>query len=249
MLSPAAVFVTGSNRGIGLELIKQFVKLQKPPKYVFAACRDPDNAKDLQTLANSSSNVIIMKLDMNELDSFKSISDKVDETLQGEGLNMLINNAGVISMDTIDKVTAESMMQVYKINTVAPLMLTKAFIPALKRAASKLQSSEFSCNRAAIINMTSKVGSVADNTSGRLYPYRCSKAALNILTKSLSVELKDYGILANVLHPGWVKTDMGGPNALIDTATCVQGLMQVMSGLNEQSNGLMFDYAGKLIPW
>lgn len=72
---------------------------------------------------------------------------------------------------------------------------------------------------------------------------------MNILTKSLSVDLKDYGILASVLHPGWVQTDMGGPNALIDTTTCVQGLVQVMAGLNEQSNGLMFDYAGKLIPW
>jgi len=139
------------------------------------------------------------------------------------------------------------MMQVYKTNTVAPLMLTQAFLPLLKKAAADKEDK--STLKAWILNMSSKAGSIEDNGMGGVYSYRASKAALNIVNKSLSVDLKSDGIHAVVLHPGWVQTDMGGPRALIATSECVTGLMKVMSTLDETKTGMFFDNNGKVIPW
>ncbi|XP_060063672.1 C-signal-like [Ylistrum balloti] len=249
MLSPRSVLITGANRGIGLELVRQFLQLETPPKHVFATCRSPDKAEDLHTLANSNGAVQVLKLDVSEPDSFPGLREEVESVLQGSGLNLLINNAGIIGRDDLSSVTVQRMESLYRTNTIGPLFLAKEFLPLIQKAAKAASNQPMSCTKAAIVNMTSKVGSMEDNGSGGRYPYRTSKAALNMVTKNLSVDLKSDDILSVSLHPGYVKTDMGGPNALITSEQSVQGMMNVMAGLNEDTNGLMIDYAGKIIPW
>ncbi|OWF44910.1 uncharacterized protein LOC110457712 [Mizuhopecten yessoensis] len=249
MLSPRSVLITGANRGIGLELVRQFLQLETPPRHVFATCRCPDKAEDLHTLAKSSSAVSVLKLDVSVPASFPRAREEVEVILQGSGLNLLINNAGTIDRADLSSVTVESMQSLYLTNTIGPLFLAKELLPLIQKAAKASPGQPMSCSKAAIVNMTSKVGSMADNRSGGRYPYRISKAGLNMVTKNLSVDLMSDDILSTSLHPGYVKTDMGGPSALITAEQSVQGMLTVMAGLNTETNGLMLDYAGKIIPW
>lgn len=147
----------------------------------------------------------------------------------------------------MDAVTAEGMIQVYKTNVVAPLMLTKAFLPLLRRSVSQRNKDDSS--KTFIVNMSSGVGSITNNTWSTMYPYRPSKAALNMITKSLSVDLADEGIMAVALHPGWVQTDMGGSNASLTIKESVDGLITVIGSLDESKNGGFLDYTGKTLPW
>lgn len=250
-----SLLITGANRGIGLEFVKQLTRLPQPPKHIFATCRSPSEAKDLLQLASKYDCVHIIKLDVTSTSEYPSLVKTVETTLNGEGLNVLINNAGIYVRVPLEDVTEDLMMEHYRVNAIAPLLLVQAFLPLLKKAASASAAvNGLSCSRAAIINFTSIVASVGDNENGRYesggrYPYRASKAALNIITKSLSVDLKPHGILAVVLHPGWVQTKMGGPNALISTETSVAGLLRTMQGLNEETSGSFLNYDGTVIPW
>jgi NAD(P)-dependent dehydrogenase (short-subunit alcohol dehydrogenase family) len=126
-------------------------------------------------------------------------------------------------------------------------MLTQAFLPLLKKASC--DPNEKSLLKALVLNMSSLTGSIGDNGSGKKYPYRASKAALNVINKSLSVDLKPFGIMAVVLDPGWVKTDMGGKNALISTEESVSGMMKVIGSLDESKSGMWFNYRGNVVPW
>lgn len=249
MLCPSSILITGANRGIGLELVRQLLLLETPPKHVFATCRSPDKAEDLQKLAESNGAVRVLKLDVSEPESFPGVREEVEAVLQGDGLNLLINNAGIIARDNLAAVTVQGMESLYRTNTIGPLFLAKEFLPLILKAAKAGSGQPMSCSKAAIINMTSKVGSMEDNSSGGRYPYRISKAALNMVTKNLSVDLKADDILSVCLHPGYVKTEMGGPNALITSEQSVQGMINVMASLDAEKNGLMIDYAGKIIPW
>jgi len=245
------IFITGASRGLGLEFVKQFSELPQPPKLIFATCRNPDNATDLKELAAKNTNIQIHKLDVLDYSSYPAIVKWVEEKLvPGEGLNVLINNAAIASWEHGKlPVPREEMLSELETNAVSPLMLTQAFLPLLKKAAEAEGDSEMSCSRAAIINISSRMGSIQENTSGGSYPYRASKAALNMITKSLSLDLKPQGILAVVLHPGWVLTDMGGKNALINTTTSVEGMLKVMQGLNDDSSGAFISFKGEAIPF
>lgn len=249
MLCPKSVLITGANRGIGLEFVRQFLGLEKPPVHVFATCRSPDSAKDLHDIAQSNSSVKVLKLDISDAASFPDVRTEVEAILQSEGLNLLVNNAGIVDRADLASVTVEGMMDVFKTNTVGPLFLAKEFLPLLQNASKSMPSQPMSCSKSAIINLTSKVGSMDDNKSGRRYPYRVSKAGLNMVTKNLSVDLQPDDVMCVCLHPGWVQTTMGGTNALITTEQSVQGMLNVMAELNADSNGIMLDYAGKVIPW
>ncbi|GBM32568.1 C-factor [Araneus ventricosus] len=244
-----SVLITGANRGIGLEFVKQFLNLPSPPNIIFATCRNPDKADDLQNLAKSNPNVKILPLDVKDESSFPKIRQQLEQEVGETGLNLLINNAGIAIWKDLNNVTKEDMMENFQVNTVSPLLLTKELLPLLKTAAAKVGGDSLSCARAAVVNITSKMGSIDDNTSGGFYPYRTSKTALNMVTKSLSVDLKPDGILAFVLHPGWVQTDMGGKNALITTTTSVSGMLNTIQQANEKHCGLMLNYDGKPIPW
>ena len=242
-----SIFITGCNRGIGLEFVKQFLSLPNPPECIFATCRSLERASELKSLSERSKNLHVMEMDVNDYERFSQVVSELDIKLEGRGLDLLLNNAGIMDRSTLDEVTAEGMISVFKTNTVAPLMLTKAFLPLLRRASSQKHNEDSA--KTFVVNISTILGSIAGNTSSRLYPYRTSKAALNMITKSLSVDLSSEGIMAVALHPGWVKTDMGGEKGQLTISESVQGLVAVIGSLDESKNGGFFDFNGKALPW
>ncbi|XP_060605611.1 C-signal-like [Ruditapes philippinarum] len=143
------------------------------------------------------------------------------------------------------------MLKCYEVNAIGPLMVAQTFLPLLRQAAGQQSSEPMSCGKAAIINISTGVASITENSSGRMYPYRASKAALNMITSNLSLDLKSDGILCTAIHPGWVKTEMGGPNALISTEECLKGIMFVLEKLqgDEESGKFYHGVKGHVIPW
>ncbi|WP_413702291.1 SDR family NAD(P)-dependent oxidoreductase [Psychromonas sp. KJ10-10] len=148
---------------------------------------------------------------------------------------MVITAQKVTTWGTID---VDEWRKVFEINTIAPLKL----VEKLLRPLSQGQTKKIAC-------LSSKVGSIAENTSGGGYIYRSSKVALNSVVKSLSNDLTPQGFTVLALHPGWVKTEMGGPNALIDTLTSAQGLMKVIEDSDQSMSGHFINYDGSAIPW
>eukprot|EP00075_Anas_platyrhynchos_P032682 XP_027321935.1 uncharacterized protein LOC101802025 isoform X3 [Anas platyrhynchos] len=156
---------------------------------------------------------------------------------------------------TLDTETQEDMAQVYATNTIGPLLLSQAFLPLLKKAAQGSPGSGLSCSKAAIINMSSYAGSIQDVyvwEYGQAISYRCSKAALNMLTKCQSLGYREHGILCAAFHPGWVITDMGGTiedKTRVTVDVSVRGMLKVMSSLSEKDTGTFLDWEGKVLPW
>ena len=241
-----SVFITGCNRGIGFELVKQILNLSTPPRNIFATCRSIEIASELKNLAASNSNLHLIEFDVTDFQAIGHVVSEVEKNLEGQGLNLVINNAGFMDSAKLNDVTAEGMIDVFNTNVVAPLMLTKGLLPLLRRAAS--QSNDQGSTKALVANMSSSLGSIA-NTKGGLYPYRTSKAALNMVTKSLSIDLEKDGIMTVSLHPGWVQTDMGGSNAAVTTEQSVQGLLSVIASLDESKNGGFLSFSGEILPW
>ena len=155
-------------------------------------------------------------------------------------IDIFINNAGVYGPrnSVFNNVDAENWLPVLRVNTIAPMLLTQRIIENLKQGEGKK-----------LLYVTSKMGSIDDNNGGGSYVYRSSKAALNAVVKSIAVDLGGAGFDVAVLHPGWVRTDMGGPNGLIDTETSVVGMISVIDNLNSDNTGSFFNYDGTIIPW
>ncbi|XP_074737728.1 C-signal-like [Strix uralensis] len=256
-LQVCSVLVSGANQGIGLGLVRHFLGMPNPPKWVFAACQDPkgQRAQELQNLASKHPNLVIIPLEVTDPASIKAAAARVGEHLGGSGLNLLINNAAIMKPISLDNETLEDMTQVYTTNTIGPLLLGQAFLPLLKKAAQGSLSSALSCSKAAIINMSSSGGSIEEVylwNYGQAVSYRCSKAALNMLTKCQSLGYRQHGVLCVALHPGWVQTDMGGagsqkPPLTVDAS--VGGMLKVLSSLSEKDTGTFLDWEGKVVPW
>lgn len=245
-----SILITGANRGLGLGILKTLLKSSNPPSTVIATCRNIEQAQELKQLADENSNVHILELDVKEPETFPDFSKKVEEIVQGNGLNVLLNNAGVSPKPCrINFVREEQFYECYKVNTVGPIMLTKALLPLLKKAAQVNSSEKISVKKAAVLNMSSVLGSIGWNVDGMWHPYRCSKVALNIFTKGLSVELKEDGILVTSIHPGWVKTDLGGAQAPMEVEESVTQVTDLINSLEEKHNGGFYMYDGKEIPW
>jgi len=241
-----SVFITGCNRGIGLELVKH---LADRTQHLFAACRKPDEADELKKLAEVHNHLIVLELDVTDQKQIEACVATISEVVGDDGLNCLINNAGYFPRVNLETVTSEILKRTYAINTIAPAMIVKACLPLLRKASAACSHGNMSVSRSAILNMSSKMASITDNTSGGSYAYRMSKAALNMLTKNLSIELKADHILAVILHPGWVQTDMGGPNALISTTKSVEEMLKMTSGFTEKDSGAFYGWNGENIPW
>ena len=162
------------------------------------------------------------------------------QQLAGRPIDIFINNAGVYGPPNANfgAIDAHVWASVLQINSIAPLMLSQLLMPSLRQGKDKK-----------MLYLTSKMGSIDDNSVGGSYIYRSSKTALNSVVKSLAIDLAGEGFSAAVLHPGWVLTDMGGPNALIDTETSVTGMLKVIDNLDLQSSGSFFNYDGAIIPW
>ncbi|ELR63678.1 Short chain dehydrogenase [Photobacterium marinum] len=227
------VLITGANRGVGLALVNAYLNAGW---HVFACCRQPDLATELQQRQNETEALTLLALDVTDHQAILSLSQQMADI----PLDLLINNAGYYGPKGygFGNTDADEWRKVFEINTIAPLKLAEAFYPQLK-----------SENPGIIACMSSKVGSMTENTSGGGYIYRSSKAALNSVVKSLSNDLLPEGIISVALHPGWVQTEMGGPNALIAPQTSAKGLMHVINNLSKIDSGTFLDYQGKAVAW
>ncbi|XP_060643909.2 C-signal-like [Anolis sagrei] len=253
-LNPHSVLVTGSNRGLGLELVKQLAEGKNPPKKIFATCRDPEGtrAQDLRNLAREHKQIEIIPLVVSDPASIKAVVTRVTEQLGGSGLNLLINNAAIAKANTMESETREDMMEVYDTNVVGPMMVSQAFMPLIKKAAQESPQKGMSCSKAAIVNMSSEGGSITNVFVfhlGQVVSYRCSKAALNMLTKCQSLRYAEDQILCVAMHPGWVQTDMGGSLATLKKDQSVQDILNTLSKLSEKDTGTFVNWEGKSVPW
>ncbi|XP_037937516.1 C-factor-like [Teleopsis dalmanni] len=244
------VLITGCNRGLGLGLVQRFAELSNSPKNIFATCRNMEKAKELQDLRAKHSNIHILEIDLQNFDSYKNLIKHVGDVVKNDGINLLINNAGVgPKTKTLDELEYEDLRDVLTTNTIMPIMFTKACLPLLRKASKANQNKKMGIERAAIINISSIRGSIASNTDGAKYPYRTSKAGLNAATKSMSIDLSPDKILCVSIHPGWVRTDVGGKDAPLDVTTSTMNILSTLLTFNESHNGGFFRYDGGNLPW
>ena len=223
------VLVTGANRGLGLEFARQYAA---DGWRVLATCRRPTAAAELKEIKGD---VQVHALDMREDAQIPTLA----MTLARERIDILVNNAGVSGpREHFGKTETQAWLDVFHVNSIAPAHMAEAFVDHLERGQRKL-----------IVNITSKMGSVADNTSGGSYIYRSSKAALNMVAKTLAVDLASRGITVVLFHPGWVRTDMGGPGALITPRESVTSMREKISTLTPADNGKFFNFDGRPLPW
>ncbi|KAH8314990.1 hypothetical protein KR074_012491 [Drosophila pseudoananassae] len=245
-----SILITGCNRGLGLGLVKALVGLPQPPQHLFTTCRNREVAKELEELAKNHSNIHILEIDLRNFDAYDKLVSDIEGVTKDKGLNVLFNNAGVAPKSTrITATRSQDLIETLQTNTVVPVMLAKACLPLLKKAAKVNDSQPMGVNRAAIINMSSILGSIQGNTDGAKYAYRTSKSALNAATKSLSIDLYPQRIMCVSLHPGWVRTDMGGSNAPLDVNTSTDRIVKTLLELGEPQNGSFINYDGSPLPW
>jgi NAD(P)-dependent dehydrogenase (short-subunit alcohol dehydrogenase family) len=225
--------MTGANRGIGLELARQFAA---GGWRVLACCRNPDAAADLRTLQEEHASLEIHPLDVTDYAQVAALARQ----LSARPVDILLNNAGIYGPKGVGfgDVDPAVWREVLEVNTIAPLMLTQAFVEQVAASRQKL-----------VAMISSKVGSIADNGSGGSYLYRSSKTALNQVVKSLSIDLAGRGISVISLHPGWVQTDMGGPDAEIGVQESVAGLKKILQSAGRAQSGQFIEYDGSPIPW
>ena len=228
------ILVTGANRGIGLEMVKIAVSKRWQ---VFACCRNPHTADKLNEVATMSGGLVNVKIvDVTDRAQIQALAYE----LRNECIDILINNAGIYgeTNGSLGEFSDADWLNTFQINTIAPLRMAEAFVDPVACSQKKL-----------IATMSSKMGSMDDNGSGGCYVYRSSKAAVNAVVKSLSIDLKPKGITCVALHPGWVKTDMGGPNAEITTRQCVTQLFNILENCTTKDSGKFIDVDGNEVPW
>ena len=232
---PQNIVITGANRGIGLEFARQYLETGH---HVYAIIRSAVPSNGLKALADQYTELTLLKADVTSQADLEQLTISLIEKLQGKTIDLLINNAGIYgSRDAFfGNVNTEEWMQVMQVNTIAPLMVTQS-LAFLLGSGSK------------VALISSVMGSISRNSSGQSYVYRSSKAALNAVGKSLSIDLADEGIAVGIYHPGWVQTDMGGQSAAIDPATSVEGLRQVIAALSLENSGEFINYDGSALGW
>lgn len=222
------ILITGTSRGIGFGLTA--IALEKGHT-VFAVTRNPQSLKSLQ--ADYIKNLIILDADISKPSAINTLLSKVEEKLREKGcLDILINNAGMMKPGE----SYEDLTESFQVNAILPFLLTKAMLPALQKA--KMPK---------VIQISTKMASIDDNTSGGYYAYRSSKTALNMLTRSLTLDHPNIAFA--LVHPGWVKTEMGGQNAPVDVKESTQGIWNVVEKLTTKESGRFLDFNGKSIAW
>ena len=228
------VLITGANRGIGLEFTRQYAEAGWQ---VFACSRHPDSKELNQLAAEYPGKISLHTLDVSDSNQITKLAQQLADT----PIDVLINNAGIYpggNKENFGTIDYEAWVQAFQINTMAPLRMAEAFVNHVAKSSEKK-----------IVNITSKMGSIDDNTSGGYYLYRSSKTALNMVVKSLSQDLAPRGITTIVLHPGWVQTDMGGFNAPTPPERSVAGMRRIIADLSHKDSGKFYDFNGQEIFW
>jgi len=224
------IVITGANRGLGLGMTRHYLAQGHD---VWACCRTPATAKALHALQSPLLHLVAWDVGKD------TAPECVKPSAWPSAIQLLINNAGVYGpmgeAQSLQQVSSECMLEVFNVDAVGPLRVVQHLLPALRQG------------KAMIANVSSKMGSISDNGSGGSYAYRAAKTALMMLGKSMAVDLADDGIHVITLHPGWVKTDMTSHHGLIDIATSVQGMTQVIAQGRDYTGGDMIAYDGALI--
>ncbi len=224
---PLNVLITGANRGIGLEIARQ---MSQRGDQVVATARQPETAVELRAL-----DVRLEALDVTSADQVAQLA----AALEPDSLDVLINNAGVgVRGRPLGELEFDKMMRFFDTNALGALRVAEALLPLLRRGKARK-----------ILSITSLMGSISDNSSGGSYAYRASKAALNMLHRSLAIDLAGEDFTCAVLHPGWVQTDMGGSAAPTTINKSATGLVRLIDELGPDDSGGFFDFTGKELPW
>ena len=239
----ATVLITGANRGLGLEFAHQYAARGWD---VIACARHPGAAGALAALArDSGGRVVVEALDVTDGASVGAAARR----LEGRAIDVLLNSAGTMGRGSaaetgfptqrFGEIDYADWEEIFRVNVEGPMRVTEAFVGHVARSTGRK-----------IVAVSSVVGSIASNTSGGLYAYRASKAALNAYMKSLAIDLgRTHGLVVAVLHPGWVRTHKGGPRANIDAPESVAGLIGVIDGLDGERAGRFWRYDGAELPW
>jgi len=230
----ATILITGASRGLGLEFTRQYLA---EGWTVIAACRNPGAARGLQELeAKSNGALTVVELEVTDGASVKRAAGR----LQGRAIDVLVNGAGIYggSGQKLGSLDYEDWRQVLEVNLLGPARVCQAFLDGLERSDRRL-----------IVTITSGMGSLADNTSGGSILYRTSKAAVNMLMRTSAIDLKARGITCIVVNPGWVKTDMGGPNAKLSPEESIHAMRRLIAKLGPGDSGKFYNYDGREYPW
>lgn len=221
--------ITGAGRGLGLEFSRQFAD---DGWTVLAGVRDPEGAEDLRRI---DGDVSAVPLDVADPASVAILGER----LIGVPIDLLINNAGIYGPRdmALGGFDFDAWREVFEVNTLAPMRVAEAFMEHMRAGQGRR-----------IVTLSSKMGSIGESSGGS-YIYRSSKAAVNAAMKSLAMDLAPDGFTVVVVHPGWVRTDMGGSSAAIDAVESVTGLKRVIDGLTPADTGRFFNYDGSVIPW
>ena len=229
------ILVTGSNRGLGLEWVRQYAC---KGWQVLATCRDPEQAQELKQLAYQYPNIVIHALDITHADQIAVLA----KTLLGTPIDLLINNAGVYfekwAQDKLTNINYHDWEESFRTNCLGAARVTESLLKNVAMSEKKL-----------VVAITSHMGSITDICNPHDYAYRSSKAALNATMKGMSLELKQHAVGILLLHPGWVKTRMGGDNAPLTPKQSVDGMMHMVSNFTLPMTGQYYRYDGTPMPW
>lgn len=229
------ILVTGANRGLGLEFTRQYLAEDYA---VIATTRNPGAAHRLRQLErDAKGSLTLVEADVADTASVRRAAARV----QAPAIDILINSAGVLygsEGQTIGSIDYREWMQVLDVNVLGPLRVCEAFLDRVARSERRL-----------IVTITSGMGSLTDNTSGGSIAYRTSKAAVNMAMRTAAIDLRQRGIACVVINPGWVKTDMGGPNAKLSPEHSVGAMRRVISELGPDDSGKFYNYDGREYPW
>ena len=229
-----AVLITGASRGLGFEVAKQYAV---EGWRVIACCRKPEDAIALKKLAPSARDMVsVVAMDVADNDTVRNAA----LTLKDVVVDILINSAGIagVPQQSTGQIDYASWARVLDVNTMGPLRVLEAFTDNLARSERRL-----------VVTITSGMGSLADNTSGGSIAYRSSKAAVNMVMRSAAIDLAPRGITCVLINPGWVKTDMGGPDATLSPQQSVSAMRQLIETLGPNDSGKFYNYDGREYPW
>ena len=232
-MTSRTVLITGANRGIGLEFARQYAELGWR---VIATARNPATESLGKLIQQYGGSVSVVPLDVTDDARIRALAHE----LNGQTLDLLVLNAGVYGQDNDEfgRVDARIWQQTFQVNAIAPLKIMEAFVEHVANSDRKVSGA-----------LTRKMGSMTDNRSGGSYVYRSSKAALNAAVKSAAIDLRERAITVLALHPGWVKTDMGGGHALITPKQSVSGLRHIIDNATLAHSGRFYQYDGAEVPW
>jgi NAD(P)-dependent dehydrogenase (short-subunit alcohol dehydrogenase family) len=231
------ILITGANRGIGLEFVRQYLTVGER---VYATARDPRSADELNALAADTDRLTVLQLDTRDSDSIAACADALREYT--ESVDMLINNAGTNpntpAHRRFGQLEAEALLDVLHVNAVGAVLVAQAFVGFLEAG-----------NERRLVNISSQVGSMEWKKSGGSYAYAASKAALNMYTRVLSADLREREIAVISVHPGWVQTDMGGASASLTVEESVTSMVRFFDTVTMEHSGGFFRWDGSVHPW